>query len=261
MAHNAAIIQARYGATRLPGKVLTKIAGREVLGRVIDRIRTARRIDRVVVATTDAPADDAVAEFAAACGVDVFRGSEQDVLGRFHAAATAFAATTVVRVNADNPLIDGRYCDDLVAAISEGGADYVSFRAGQRPVMLTALSFFAEAMTFDCLDRANREVADSFQREHVTLGIYTAPERFRVRWLACPPLFEDQRLRFTLDTPDDLAMLNEVIAALGEQSSTATAEEIVRLVARRPDWLERMAAANAAQPKSAGPGPKNQPRR
>lgn len=252
MARNVAIIQARYGATRLPGKVLIKIAGREVLGRVIDRVGLGRGVDQIVIATTDRSLDDPVARFAESCGVPIFRGSEHDVLGRFYAAAKAFDATTIVRVNADNPLIDGRYIDDLIAAIDGGGVDYVSFRAGDRPVMLTALSFFAEAMTFACLERADRAIVELFHREHVTLGIYTAPDRFRVRWLTCPPFCDAKALRFTLDTVDDLAILEDVITALGDEAGTATAEDVVKLVSQRPDWLQRMSAANAAQPKTTG---------
>lgn len=254
MARNVAIIQARYGATRLPGKVLCKLGGREVLGRVIDRMALATRLDDVVVATTDRSIDDPVAGFASTCGTSVFRGSENDVLGRFHAAATTFKASTIVRVNADNPLIDGRYIDDLLSAIADGGSDYVSYRAGEKPVMLTALSFFAEAITKECLDRANREIVDPFAREHVTLGIYKAPDRFRVRWLACPPFCDDARLRFTLDTPEDLAILDHVITALGTHAKAATAEEVVRLVNEHPDWLDHMATANETQPKSTAAG-------
>jgi spore coat polysaccharide biosynthesis protein SpsF len=250
MARNVAIIQARFGATRLPGKVLAKLCGREVLARVIDRVALARRLDEVVVATTDRSTDDPVADFASRCGTAVFRGNEQDVLGRFYAAATEYKATTIVRVNADNPLIDGRFIDPLISVVDGGDADYVSYRAGDKPVMLTALSFFAEAVTLACLERANREIVDPFHREHVTLGVYTAPERFRVHWLPCPSFCNDPQLRLTLDTVDDFGVLEEVIAALGDQADKASAEEIVRIVSQRPELLIRMAAANNSQPKS-----------
>ena len=249
-----AIVQARVGSTRLPGKVLTAIGDRPLLRWVLDRLAGSRRLDGIVVATSTAAQDDVIAQRCGEWGAAVFRGSESDVLGRFAGAADAFHASTIVRVNADNPLIDPAYIDQLVAAMADSGVDYASYRrADGRPVMLTALSFFAEAVSRQCLDRAAREITDPFEREHVTLGIYRRPDRFDLQWLDVPEFCNDARLRFTLDTPDDLALLREVIGSLGDRAAAAGAAEIVAHVCSRPQWLETMTRLNDSNPK----GPQN----
>jgi spore coat polysaccharide biosynthesis protein SpsF len=236
----------------LPGKVLLPLANRVVLRWVLDRLARATRLDEIVVATSDAASDDLLADRCMQWGVGCFRGSEADVLGRFAAAATDAGADWIVRVNADNPLVDPHYADALVAAAVDRHVDYASFRRGDgRPVMLTALSFFLEIVSRDCLDRAAREITDPFLREHVTLGIYQCPQRFDVHWLDVPSCCNDPDLRFTLDTPDDLELLGEMFLALGDDALTVTAEDAVRLVAGRPDWRARMAALNRTNPKSA----------
>jgi len=249
-----AIVQARIGSSRLPGKVLLALGDRCLLRWVLDRLGRAESLDQVLVATSTAAHDDVLAEKCREWGTRCFRGSEDDVLGRFLGAAEASDAGVIVRVNADNPLIDPAYVDKLLADIHAGGADYVSYeRADATPVMLTALSFFAEAMTMACLRRAAREVTDRFQREHVTPGIYTRPEKHRVRFLPVPSFCNDSRLRLTVDTQADLAILREVFSALGQKAEGATAEEVVRLVDGHPEWLSAMEGLNAEHPKRAKP--------
>ena len=183
--------------------------------------------------------------------IPCFRGSEEDVLGRFSAAAETFDATHVVRVNADNPLVDPRYIDRLLEAAIVTGADYTSYRrADSKPVMLTAVSFFTEVVGRSCLQRANDEIVDPFQREHVTLGIYTRPDLFKVHWLDLPATCNDHRLRFTLDTAEDLELLRDVFNYLGKNAIAATAEEIVHAASAHPWWLDTMAKLNATNPKS-----------
>jgi spore coat polysaccharide biosynthesis protein SpsF len=246
-----AVIQARMASTRFPGKVLSPLGGRPVVDWVLRRLSRAERLDRIVVATTDCPADDPLARHCAESDVDCFRGGESDVLGRFHAAARQFPADRIVRINADNPFIDPRFIDELVKFAESTGAEYASYRRGDgKPVMLTAVSFFAEAVSRTCLERADRELTDAFLREHVTLGIYTQPERFRVRWLDAPAWCDDPRLRLTVDTPADLERLEQIASALGERAIDADAEEVAKLVLDRGDLLDAMDAANTAQPKT-----------
>lgn len=251
-----AVVQARMGSTRLPGKLLLTLGTKSVLRWVLDRVTRAERLDGIVVATSTAPADDRLAQRCRQWGIPCFRGSETDVLGRFLAAAEAFDARLIIRVNADNPLVDPSYLDDLIENARQNGADYTSYRRGDgRPVMLTALSFFTEAISRDCLERAGREITDPFRREHVTLGVYDRPGRFQVHWLDTPAFCDDPRLRFTVDTGADLDTLRQVVDALGKGAETVTAEEVVRLVQGRPDWLQAMAAGNARNPKSDQPEP------
>ena len=107
-------IFARLDSRRLPGKALMPIAGRPLLGHVIDRARRARRVDRVIVATTDRPVDDPIAAFADGEGVSVFRGDAADVLGRAVACARAFRLATLVRISGDSPFIDPGLIDHML---------------------------------------------------------------------------------------------------------------------------------------------------
>ena len=121
-----AIIQARMGSTRLPGKVLKDLEGETVLARVVTRLRRARRIDELLVATTDRAMDDAIVEECQRCSVPVFRGDQDDVLDRYFRAAQAAKAKIVVRITSDCPLIDPDITDKTIAAFLESRVDYAS---------------------------------------------------------------------------------------------------------------------------------------
>jgi len=123
---NVALIQARMGSSRFPGKVLEDLSGRPMLWHVVHRVRGAGRVERVVVATTDRAVDDPIARFCAQENIACFRGDEQDVLDRFYQAARADHADVVVRITADCPLIDPEVIDKVVERFQRGDCDYVS---------------------------------------------------------------------------------------------------------------------------------------
>lgn len=126
MSNVTAIIQARMGSTRLPGKILREIAGQPMLGCVVARARRAETIDHVLVATTIAVSDNALAMYCADRGISCFRGNEDDVLDRYYQAARHVAADVVVRITADCPLIDPSIIDMCVSTFLNGDYDYVS---------------------------------------------------------------------------------------------------------------------------------------
>ncbi len=203
-----AIIQARMGSSRLPGKVLEDVGGASVLARVVHRTRRARMLDAVVVATTSESRDDAVAHECQALGVPAFRGSEDDVLDRFYRAAQAADASTVVRICADCPLIDPRVIDLVVATFFERRADYASNtleRTFPRGLDL-------EVTSFETLERAWRQATDPPEREHVTPFIYRRPESFRLNSVTSGR--DHSHHRWTVDTAEDLAFVRELYARL-----------------------------------------------
>lgn len=221
-----AIIQARIGATRLPGKVLKKLCGRTVLDHVILRVRRARRVDGVIVATTTELRDDPVIAECEHLNVPSFRGSEQDVLGRYFGAAQASGAEAVVRVTADCPLFDGTVLDEMLAVFSGSAADYLS--NVQRRTFPRGLD--AEIFTFAALSRAHQEATHPHEREHVTPYIYQHPERFRLSSFEGP---EDLSAhRWTLDTPDDWRFIQSVYGTLCDNFSTA---DVLKLLRDQPE--------------------------
>lgn len=245
-----AVVAARMSSSRLPGKVLMPIGGKAMLGWVLERVQLANTVDDIVVATTTEAEDEQIAKWVRRKGFKVFRGSKDDVLGRFMAAAHDLDAGIVVRVNGDNPLVDPEYIDELITDAFNSGVDYESYQLRNGlPVMLSGLSFFTEIITRTCLEQACAIVTDKFEREHVTLGIYKRPSTFCLRFLEVPEFCDKPYLRFTLDTQADLDLLRHVFRALGDKAKVVGADEVVQLVEKHPEWKNIMSKQNALNPK------------
>lgn len=226
-----AIIQARLGSSRLPGKVLLNLAGEPMLTRVIHRLRRAQRLDEVIVATTTEPRDDALATFCADQGIACSRGSENDVLDRYVQAARAAKADVVVRITSDCPLIDPQLVDEVVAHFltREPAADYVSNVA---PIRTFPRGLDTEVIRLEALERAHREATDSASREHVTAYIYRHPEAFRLEGYHGA---EDHSAhRWTVDTPEDFALVEKIYAHFGHDAFSW--KEALQLIEQNPEW-------------------------
>ena len=207
---NLAILQARMSSSRLPGKVLSPLFGEPMIFRQIERLARARRIDRLVVATSTDGSDDALAEACAARGVAVFRGSLDDVLDRFAGALDLFPeAKTVIRVTADCPLADWTVVDEVIAHLEATGADYASNTPAERTY---PHGLDVEVMRREALLDAWREGRDPYEREHVTPYIYRRPETYRLQFVSRTPSLA--HLRWTVDYPADLEFVRDVYARL-----------------------------------------------
>jgi spore coat polysaccharide biosynthesis protein SpsF len=232
-----AIIQARTGSTRLPGKVLADIAGRPMLAHVISRVRRSAQIDDVVVATTDLRGDDPVAELARTEGAGVFRGSEQDVLARYAGAAREADAGVIVRLTADCPLVDSDVIDAVVSALSDGAVDYAS-NVIERTF---PRGLDVEAMFRDVLERVARLARSDSAREHVTHFILREqPSLFRTRSVTHPE--DNADLRWTVDEDADLEMIRAIYRELELATIARPYHDVVRWVRAHP----AVAAINAS---------------
>jgi len=199
-----AIIQARMGSTRLPGKVLVDLAGETVLARVVRRMQRANLIDTVLIATTVSPSDDRIVDEASRLNVDCFRGSEEDVLDRYWQASQKTLADAVVRVTSDCPLIDPSLVDATIQLFLDQQADYASnctSRAYPRGLDV-------EICTVKVLRRAWEDAREPYEREHVTPFFYEHPELFRLAELKSKIDYSSHR--WTLDTPDDLKLVRAI---------------------------------------------------
>ena len=199
-----AIIQARMTSSRLPGKVLMPIAGKPAILFMHARVRRAKLIDAICLATSVDPSDDALAACAEAAGLDVHRGSLDDVLDRFVGAARAHQAEIVVRLTGDCPLIDPEIIDQVVGLLAGGGYDYASNI--DPPAFPDGLD--VEAMTVAALETAAAEARLGSEREHVTPFIRNHPERFRAGLVSSP--VDLSALRWTVDYPDDLELVRRL---------------------------------------------------
>ncbi|MEW5870891.1 MAG: glycosyltransferase family protein [Chloroflexota bacterium] len=256
-----AIIQARMSSSRLPGKVLLDIAGEPMLAWVLSRTRQARRVDQVVVATTTEPSDDPIAEYCARQAVPCYRGSLHDVLDRYYQAARAFGADSIIRITADCPLIDPVVIDQTVQAFRgetdesirarelgiKGFASTLDTQTQATPYDFVAnrlpppwgrtfpIGMDVEVCTFEALETAWKEAGQPHQREHVMPFFYDHPERFRMLLVDYKDDFG--ALRWTVDTPQDLQLVRQLVAHFpGRQDFSWL--EVLQVFQSQPDLAQ-----------------------
>jgi spore coat polysaccharide biosynthesis protein SpsF len=225
-----AVIQARMGSTRLPGKVLKPVAGKPLLWHIVHRLRKSKLIQEIAIATTVNPLDDAIAEFGAANAISVIRGPEDDVLARFARAAEVLDADVIVRVNADAPFIDAEFVDHLVAAMIEQNGDYVLLEENAETAHCGVDPFTRRALDKLMLVAHSDPVA----REHVTGYFKLHPDFVPIARAKPYPKLAHPGARLTVDTPDDLAFAEAVHARLEAQAGEASLADLLLLLEREP---------------------------
>lgn len=221
------VVQARTGSSRLPGKVLRPLAGRPMLALMLERLAPVRA-RALVVATSELERDDPVAALCASLDVPCVRGSESDVLGRVALAASAFPAAHVVRLTADCPLADPALVDDVVSTHLGSRADYTS----NTLLRTYPDGLDVEVMTTDALAAAAHDATDPAEREHVTPFLVRRPERFRLAAHLGPQDLEDER--WTVDTAEDFAFVEEVLAGTSDPVRIPWTDLLARIGVRRP---------------------------
>lgn len=223
-----AIIQARMGSSRLPGKIMLDLLGEPVLVRGVSRLRRSQLLSEIVIATTTLPTDDPIASLCKDRGWSCFRGDENDLLDRYYQAAQAYNADVIVRITSDCPMIDPEVVDMVIRTfLNLPHADYVS---NTLPPRTFPRGLDTEVMAYEALARAWREDWDPNLREHVTPYIYRNPDKFRIRGV-----FNDKDLsfhRWTLDTPEDLAFIRTVYGHFGNDRFAWT--DVLRYLDRQP---------------------------
>jgi spore coat polysaccharide biosynthesis protein SpsF len=243
-----AVLQARSSSTRFPGKVLAPLHGAPMIVRQVERIRRSTEIDRLVVGTSVAPSDDELAAVLDAAGIEVRRGPLDDVVGRFGGIVGDLRPDVVVRLTADCPLTDPAVIDRVIREHRETGADYASNTL--RPTYPDGLD--VEAVTIGAFDRLLALPLTDREREHVTLGIYSRPDEFRLHNVVQEP--PHAGLRWTVDVPEDLDFVRSVYAALYDGKPGFGQDDVLDLLAQHPELtrtdsdLARNAALNGDGP-------------
>lgn len=229
----AAIVQARMGSTRLPGKVLKKIAGKPLLEHIIDRVRESHLIEKIVIATTIKSEDQVISQVATHLSVESYVGSENDVLDRFYQSAKTYHADIIVRITPDDPFKDPNVIDKIINyyLLHRGDVDYVSNTI--YPTYPEGLD--VEIFSFKALEKAWKEAKKPSEREHVTPYIWNHPELFR---LANVENKKDlSHLRWTLDNERDLKFAREVYKTL-YKGNIFLMEDILNLLTENPELIE-----------------------
>lgn len=236
-----AIIQARMGSTRLPGKVLKPLEGHPMLWHVVQRVRATPGLAEVVVATPESSENDAIRAFCAQEGIAVFSGSEEDVLDRYYQAARAFAADPVVRVTSDCPMVDPNLIGRLLILFGEGGYDYAGIAIGGAAKAFGVNGYpsglDAECFSFAALERAWREATLQPEREHVTPYIWCNKDRFRNGMHV--PAEDWSNMRLSVDEPEDFTVAERIYEALYREGEPAFGfDDVTRFLAAHPEVVE-----------------------
>lgn len=238
-----AIIQARLGSTRLPGKTLVEVNGRSLLGHLVRRLAVSKCVDEIVIATTTHKRDDAIVKFAKDNNITFYRGSEEDVLDRFYKTCLEFNVETVVRVTPDCPILDPQVVDIVISKYMEGNYDYVSNTI--MPTFPDGLD--TEIFSFRALERAWDEATLPSEREHVTAYIVKHPEKFRL--FNVKKEGEDlSYLRWTVDTEKDLEFVKQIFLNYQGKEEIFCMKEVIEIL----NMLPNIAKINAGITRNEG---------
>ncbi len=232
----AAIVQARLGSTRLPGKILKEINNKPMLWHVVNRLSHSKLIDKIIVATTDLAEDDQVQNFCEENNFLFYRGSSEDVLSRYYNTAKSFDAKIIVRITSDCPVIDFSIIDKMLK----------EFISGTRMEKLDYLSnvltrsfprgLDTEIFTFTALEKAYNEAIQVSEREHVTPYIYNHPEIFTLRNFSYEKDYSFHR--WTVDTQEDFNLIENIYKSLYEKNKMFLFEDILKLFEEHPALIE-----------------------
>jgi spore coat polysaccharide biosynthesis protein SpsF len=233
----AAIIQARMGSSRLPGKILMDIAGVPMLARVVERVKCSEIIQDVIVATTVDPEDDIVLQFCNKREYACIRGENHDVLSRYMKAAQTYNADIIVRITADCPLMDHHVIDKTLEAFLSAypEAQFGTNRGLNQIERTYPIGMDVEVMTFEVLKLAYHEAKKPYQREHVTPFLYETVGRFQKISIDSGGEYGDQR--WAVDTPEDLKFVREVFTHFAGREDF-TFEDVISLLERETELLE-----------------------
>ncbi len=228
-----AIIQARIGSTRLPGKVMVDLSGKPMLIRDIERIQKSKLLDDIVIATTIKPADNEIVALCEKMNWNYYRGSEEDVLDRYYNAAKENRAKNVVRITSDCPLIEPTIIDQIIKKFLELES-YVDYVSNVFPIRTYPRGLDTEMLSFNCLERCWREDSNPLYREHVTQYIQKNPQFFRINEIR-----NDKDLsfmRWTVDTSEDLEFVRKIYKHFGESNFSWT--DILEFLRKNPALMD-----------------------
>ncbi len=227
------ILQARTSSTRLPGKVLKPILGHPMLSLQIERIQRSKKIDKLIVATSNDRSDSDIDNLCINIQIPCFRGSLDDVLDRFYKTAMQYKPEHVVRLTGDCPLIDPEIIDKVINFFSECDFDY----ATNSMVPYTFPDGLdVEVFSFTALKKAWHETLLPSHREHVAPFILQHPEMFRIGHYKNK--LNLSHLRWTVDEPEDFEFVSQIYKELYPQNPTFITEDILGLINRKPSLLE-----------------------
>jgi len=229
-----ATIEARMTSTRLPGKVLLPALGKPMLHHLVSRLRTAPSIDAIVLATTENKTDDQLVDFAKQENIQVYRGSEEDVMARVIGAAEMGGADIIVEITGDCPIIDPDIVEQAIQMYLNNNAAYV----GNAHIRSYPDGVDVQVFALDALKHSASLTNESLDHEHVTLHIRNHPEIFPHVHLVAPPSLYWPELGLTLDEEADYMLLKKIIETLEPKDPCFSCLDVIRLLKKNPGWTK-----------------------
>lgn len=224
----AAIVQARMGSTRLPGKVLEDVAGKPMLWHLVNRLKRARSLNSIIIATTNNAIDKPILKFARDFGIECYAGNETDVLDRYYQAATEFNVDIICRITADCPLVDPQVLDKTIQCFLKADCDYAS--NASKPTYPDGLD--VEVFSFSTLKKLWQEARLASEREHVTPYIRNNPEKFKI--VDVQNDVDLSYFRWTVDNKEDLELVRQIYHHLYVEDSIFYMSDILELFRSNP---------------------------
>lgn len=221
-----AVIQARMGSSRMPGKIFYKVGEKSFLELMIDRVKKSTYLSRIIVATSQEKKDDVVEQFCREKGIDCFRGSELDVIDRYYQCAQVYRIDTVVRLTADCPLVDPQIVDATIQLFRSGSYDYASVNTPPESRKFPD-GCDVEVFSFAALKKAHETVTDCLFREHLTFQFWKDKSYQMIQMKS----HEDYSLyRITVDYPEDAQVVGFIFEELVRQGKFGHLDEIIEIL-------------------------------
>ena len=230
MSNISAIIQARIGSTRLPGKVLMKLNEDTILSLLLKQLKHSKFLDEKIIATTNNPKDDVIEKFTTSNNIKLFRGDSDNVLDRYYQCAKKFSLTHIVRITADNPLIDPDIIDQAIKKYSTFNYDYLTNSINRTFPNGTEVEIFS----FDALEIAWKYAKKKFEREHVTPYFYNNPKKFKIHHFKQKK--NQSKFRYTIDHKEDYALVVEILSRIKKRPVRTS--DIIDLLTTNPQLLK-----------------------
>lgn len=230
-----AIVQARMGSKRLPGKVLLQVNNKPLLAHQIDRILMSQKIDKLVIATSTLSIDDAIEFFCKSYGIDCYRGSEQDVLSRYYMCAKKYNSEVIVRLTADCPLIDPQIIDKVIEKFQHDGVDYCANTVPPETSKFPDGSD-VEVFSMQSLAKANREIIDNHRREHVTFQFWQDQNYTKSQYLKSK---DHSKYRITVDYPEDFEVVKFIFSELKNKNIFGNLTQIIDIIDKNKKIKEK----------------------
>ena len=228
-----ATIEARMTSSRLPGKVLMKAAGKPMLEHLVNRLKSVKSLDEIVLATTKNHADDHLEEFARKANIRCYRGSEDDVMRRVISAAESAEAEIIVEITGDCPIIDPQLVEQAISIFNFNEVDYVS----NAHVRSYPDGMDVQVFRLSTLKHSASLTEARLDHEHVTLHIRNHPEIYSILNIVSPPETYWPDLGLTLDEPTDFELLKKIIEDFDSFNPFFSCRDVVALLREKPDWV------------------------